>query len=149
MQTIYTAIKNYLLNNTEFFTAEGLPAPVESDFYFGVADLMKQKGSLIIAVVPQNENEYDNDNDLTEYQKISEIVVSFICRNNRQSILNDKVAKYARAFRKAILTDNLLDDSVDNCILGERKYYLDAGTVEMQMSAVECDLQVVTHDTID
>lgn len=147
MQTVFNAIKNYLISKPKYFEAEGLPALTEKDFYFGVADLLKNKNSLIVAIVPQTE--IDIEGDIVDYLKQSEIIVSFICRNNRQSILNDNVAKYARAFRKTMLEDCLMNDAVDNSELGQRQYYFDAGTVEMQMSAVECNMTVTTHDTLD
>lgn len=145
---IYEGIKNYLLAHPEFFVNEGLPPLEKKNFCFGVADLLKLKNKLIVAIVPQTESEYENDNDITCYQKITDVVVSFISRFENQNILDTKTMKYAVAFRKAFLSDPLFDDAFDNSMLGERNYYLDAGTVEMQLSAVECNLSVITHDTI-
>ena len=75
--------------------------------------------------------------------------MAFICREDKQSVLDDKVVRYAHAFRKAVLTDTSLDGALTGSELGERKFYFDAGTVEQQMSAVEITFTTRTTTTLN
>lgn len=151
MQMIYEAIKDYLTTHTEFTQEEKLPALKDKDFYFGVVDLLRRKGSIVVAIVPDTENEVEDtdEDDLSGYQTDTRFTVAFICREDKQSVLDDKVVRYAHAFRKAVLTDTSLDGALTGSELGERKFYFDAGTVEQQMSAVEITFTTRTTTTLN
>ena len=150
IQSIYNAIKTYLINGSAFFQAEGVTPLKDSDFYFGVVDLLKKRGAVVCAIVPDTQNEVDSSeqDDLSGYQEDTQFTVAFICRENKQSVLDENVCAYAEAFRKAVLTDCSLDGAITGCGIGERKYYFDVGTVEQQMSAVEITFTTRTTTNI-
>lgn len=148
MENIYKGIKNFILANASAFTSlseEGLTvdAPKESDFVFGVADLLKKKNKLVVAIKPENGDEAEND--FIDDELIStEWTVAFICRQNTQDKLDRLICKYLEAFRNIVVADCNLNGTCESSEIGQRVFYMNAGGLDMQMSAVEITFTTIT-----
>lgn len=143
MKELFKEIKTHILNTSKYYEELGLVAPTTKDIHFGQVDLMKLKNALLVAILPEHQEEVDEgyiDGDITR----TSWVVSFICRNDRLENLNNKICEYADAFRKS-LNDFIINETVSSASIGKREYFFNAGMIEMQMSAVEIEFITTSY----
>lgn len=151
MEHVMDAIKAYIKNHPEAFTAEAtqdcpVVAPREKDILLGTVDLSRYENNIIVSIIGDTDD--DEPISISDVDTDHSLTVTFLCRGYQSEILARQICRYAEAFRKLILADSTLDGEVDDSSTGQRRYYPDCGTVEDQMAAVEIDLSVSTILTI-
>lgn len=153
MEEIFNYIKNFILSvvngSLSDYADERTPMnPLdEKNIVFGAVDLSRYNSKVICAVIPENEDE--DDSEIGAYKLSSGFTVSFLCRGYPQDVLVRQMCRYGAAFRRAVLDDVSLGQTVESSEIGSRNFFTDAGTVGNQMTAVEIGLTVETEDEID
>ncbi len=152
MEHIFEAIKGFILSDLGEYLlqmeSEGCPLPVpsEKDVIFGAVDVSRQSGKVIVAVLPDEQEEAEPE--LGSDNMKSSVTVSFLISGNRYEVLVRQMARYCAALRRAILDNPSLTGKVEDTAVGKRKFFTNAGTVEKQMTAFEISLTVYTDDEI-
>lgn len=141
LSTVNGCLSEYADENTPMNTIE------ERNIVFGSVDLSRYDAKIICAVIPESEEE--DESEIGAYKKTSDFTVSFLCKGYAQEVLVRQMCRYGAAFRRAVLDDVSLGQTVEQTEVGRRDFFTDAGTVEKQMTAVEISLSVVTEDKID
>ena len=153
MEEIFSNIKQFILNTVNgYITAladETTPmnAILEKNIVFGSVDLSRYDSKIICSVLPESQEE--NEEEIGSYKITSDFTVSFLCRGYQQDVLVRQMCRYGAAFRRAVLDDVSLGQTVEQSEIGRRDFFTDAGTVEKQMTAVEIGLTVETEDEIE
>ena len=153
MEEIFARIKEFILSavnsRIEGLADETTPmcAVEERNIVFGAVDLSRYDAKVVCAVIPESEEE--DEQEIGAYKVTSEFTVSFLCRGYPQEVLVRQMCRYGAAFRRAVLDDGSLGQTVERSEIGRRGFYTDAGTVGGQMTAVELGLTVETEDEIE
>lgn len=153
MEEIFNNIKQFILNTVNgYITAladETTPmnAILGKNIVFGSVDLSRYDSKIICSVIPESQEE--NEEEIGSYKITSDFTVSFLCRGYQQDVLVRQMCRYGAAFRRAVLDDVSLGQTVEQSTIGRRDFFTDAGTVEKQMTAVEIGLTVETEDEIE
>lgn len=153
MEEIFNNIKQFILNTVNgYITAladETTPmnAILGKNIVFGSVDLSRYDSKIICSVIPESQEE--NEEEIGSYKITSDFTVSFLCRGYQQDVLVRQMCRYGAAFRRAVLDDVSLGQTVEQSEIGRRDFFTDAGTVEKQMTAVEIGLTVETEDEIE
>ncbi len=149
MDRIFEALKSFLCSNVnselEEMEGESLSIPaINAQFVkFGTVDVTKLKSRVIVSILPESQEE--EEGDTADYRLSNRFLVTFISSGDEASRLLKRCCRYAEAFRLALLKSPDLDGKVEECGIGKRTFYPDAGTTEGQLSAVEIELTVFTE----
>lgn len=122
-----------------------LPAPAERDIICGVIDLSRYESNILISLLPDEEDHAtDSENDFIDGQgyKLG-ATVTVICRGAEQEKLLERISDYCELICTSLDNDCSMGDRFTGTGIGTRKYYLDAGAVENQMTAVEIPLTLL------
>lgn len=134
-------LKEWLL--TLDYSQINLPAPKEKNIVLGTVDLSRYESNLIISIIPENEEESDQYN-FNDGQGIQlEMTVTILCRGQSQEKLVETMSAYTDFILDEIRKDCTLGNIGEGSAIGIRKFYLDAGTVENQMTASETTLTLL------
>jgi len=153
MEEIFNSIKQFILGTVNDYITkladENTPmnAISEKNIVFGSVDLSRYNSKIICSVIPESQEE--NEEEIGCYKITSDFTVSFLCRGYPQDVLVRQMCRYGAAFRRAVLDDVSLGQTVEQSEIGHRDFFTDAGTVEKQMTAVEIGLTVETEDEIE
>ena len=153
MDSIFNDIKSFIVSSVNDYIEEESTQEIPLDnvtagnVILGQVDLQKYKSNIVVAVVPESQN--DEENEIGYYEQQSHFVVSFICRGATSEKLAKKMCAYARAFKRAIHIDSSLGDTVDDTQIGDANFFLDAGSIDGQLAAVEIDITVFTSTEYD
>lgn len=145
MKEIYDDIKSFLLTKVNAAIDEsglGVPKFSEKFIVFGAVDLTKYTNKLIVSVLPDNQYEAEGDNG--DYRTANGVTVSFLVTGDIYENLVSQVCFYSEIFCKCLYANAGLDGDEDDVVIGERKYYMDAGTLDRQMTGVEVNLTIYT-----
>lgn len=149
MEEIFNNIKAFLLEKVNPLVAEaaeeGLSMPQFSENFiiFGQVDLSRYQNKIIVSVLPEEQTEEPVEN-LDSYQQNSSFTITFLCSGDTAEKLVKKMCRYSECFRKAILSDPMMNETCNDSALGDRMFYCDAGAVPGQMTAVEIGLTIFT-----
>lgn len=134
-------LKEWILN-LDYSQIE-LPAPKEKNIILGTVDLSRYESNLIISIIPENEEESEQYN-FNDGQGIQlEMTVTILCRGQSQEKLVETMSAYTDFILDEIRKDCTLGNIGEGSAIGTRKFYLDAGTVEKQMTASEITLTLL------
>lgn len=139
MWELLNGIKSWLLA----INWGSLAAPKQKDVVIGVVDLSRYESNLLISLLPEEESEADDgkfiDGDYVEQS----VTLTVLLRGKSNEKLCEGICKYSDLICQKIRDDCELSGIVVGSGLGDRKFYLDAGTVEKQMTAVEIPLTLL------
>lgn len=134
-------LKEWILN-LDYSQIE-LPAPKEKNIVLGTVDLSRYESNLIISIIPETEEESEQYN-FNDGQGIQlEMTVTILCRGQSQEKLVETMSAYTDFILDEIRKDCTLGNIGEGSAIGTRKFYLDAGTVEKQMTASEITLTLL------
>ena len=122
-----------------------LEAPAERDIICGIIDLSRYESNILISLLPDDEEHAsESDNDFIDGQgyKLG-ATVTVLCRGAEQEKLLERISDYCELICTSIDQDCSLNDRFTGSAIGIRKYYIDAGAVENQMTAVEIPLTLL------
>jgi len=122
-----------------------LDEPAERDIVCGIIDLSRYESNLLISLLPDDEDHAsDSENDFIDGQgyKLG-ATITVLCRGADQETLLERISDYCDLICTSIDKDCSLDDNFTGSSIGTRKYYIDAGAVENQMTAVEIPLTLL------
>lgn len=141
MYTKLEELKDWLLELD--YTGSNLSAPAAKNVVIGTVDLSRYESNLVISIIPENEEESEQY-DFSEGQGVQlEVTVTILCRGAKQETLIKRISDYTDLICNSIRKDCTLDNIVEGSAIGTRKFYLDAGTVEQQMTASEITLTLL------
>ena len=134
-------LKDWLLSLD--YSKIGLPAPAEKNIILGTVDLSRYESDLIISIIPETEEESEQYN-FNDGQGIQlEMTVTILCRGQSQEKLVETMSAYTDYILDEIRQDCTLGNIGEGSAIGTRKFYLDAGTVENQLTASETTLTLL------
>lgn len=134
-------LKEWILN-LDYSQIE-LPAPKEKNIVLGTVDLSRYESDLIISIIPETEEESEQYN-FNDGQGIQlELTVTILCRGQSQEKLVETMSAYTDYILDEIRKDCTLGNIGEGSAIGTRKFYLDAGTVENQLTASETTLTLL------
>jgi len=146
MVNLYNNIKAFILadvnDRIEELSTEEIPlSKIQSkNIVFGSVDPLKYTANIVCAIVPDSQR--NGDEELGGYVVASQFTIAFLCRGAKSETLAKQICNYAKAFRDAVDNDTSLIDTVETSDLGEFNFYMDAGPIEGQLSAVEISFTV-------
>lgn len=148
MWEVLEKLKEWILAQNDVFTAAGLKALKEKDIVIGVIDLSRYDNEVLISLYPETSSDTD-EYDFQDGQGLQqEVLVTVLIRKGKYETLIEKMCKIESLFCHQIREDVTLDGNFNGCGLGERKFYLDAGAIENQMTAVEIPLTLLYEDIL-
>lgn len=145
MEEILNGIKAYIIATASFYTEQAdeqtpMNALTESDIIIGQVDLTKQKSKILCSLIPDTQEPEDAYIEGTSAN--NNITVTFICRGAKIDVLIRQMMRYAEAFKNASFEDNSMGGICGDITIESIKYYLDAGIIDNQATAVEITIQV-------
>lgn len=145
MEETLNGIKAYIIATASFYTEQAdettpMSALTESDIIIGQVDLTKQKSKILCSLIPDTQEPEDAYIEGTSAQ--NNITVTFICRGAKIDVLIRQMMRYAEAFKNASFADNSMGGICGDITIESIKYYLDAGIIDNQATAVEITIQV-------
>lgn len=145
MEETLNGIKAYIIATASFYTEQAdettpMSALTESDIIIGQVDLTKQKSKILCSLIPDTQEPEDAYIEGTSAQ--NNITVTFICRGAKIDVLIRQMMRYAEAFKNASFEDNSMGGICGDITIESIKYYLDAGIIDNQATAVEITIQV-------
>lgn len=122
-----------------------LPAPRSKDIIAGYIDLSRFESKILISLLPEDEDDATKDeNDFIDGTGLKQLVtITILCRGESQQKLIEKISKYNEVICDAIRNDVELGGFATGCGIDTRKFYLDAGAVSEQVTAVEIPLTIL------
>lgn len=139
MWELITGIKNWLLG----LNWGSLAAPKIKDVVIGIVDLSRYESNFIISILPEEESEAEGESLIDGDYVKQYVTLTILLRGKSNEKLAEDICKYSDFICKQIRDDCELNGLVAGSGLGDRKFYLDAGTVEKQMAAVEIPLTLL------
>lgn len=134
-------LKDWLLSLD--YSKIGLPAPAKKNIVLGTVDLSRYESDLIISIIPETEEESDQYN-FNDGQGIQlETTVTILCRGKNQEKLVQVMSAYTDFILDEVRKDCTLGNIGEGSAIGTRRFYLDAGTVEKQLTASETTLTLL------
>lgn len=145
MEEILNGIKAYIIATASFYTEQAdettpMSALTESDIIIGQVDLTKQKSKILCSLIPDTQEPEDAYIEGTSAQ--NNITVTFICRGAKIDVLIRQMMRYAEAFKNASFEDNSMGGICGDITIESIKYYLDAGIIDNQATAVEITISI-------
>jgi hypothetical protein len=153
MEEIFNHIKNFILSTVNGYISEMADEETpmntvdEQFIVFGSVDLSRYDSKVVCSILPDSQEE--NEEEIGSYKITSGFTVTFLCKGYPQDVLVRQICRYGAAFRRAVLDDVSLGQTVERSEIGSREFFTDAGTVEKQVTAVEIGLTVETEDEIE
>lgn len=153
MEEIFNHIKNFILSTVNGYISEledeetPMNAISKKNIAFGSVDLSRYDSKIVCSIIPDSQEE--NEEEIGSYKITSDFTVTFLCKGYPLDVLVRQMCRYGAAFRRAVLDDVSLGQTVEKSEIGRREFFTDAGTVEKQVTAVEIGLTVETEDEIE
>lgn len=141
MWEILNGLKNWLLS-IDYGT---LPAPKSKDIIAGQIDLSRYESKILISLIPEDEDDATADEyNFIEGDGLKQVItITVLCRGESQNKLIEKISKYNEVICDAIRNDSELGGIASASGIDTRKFYLDAGAVSEQVTAVEIPLTIL------
>lgn len=145
MEEILNGLKAYILETAEYYTEQAdettpMYALSENDIIIGQVDLTKQKSKILCSLIPDTQEPEDAYIEGTS--ATNNITVTFICRGAKIDVLIRQMMRYAEAFKNSCFADNSCGGICDDITIESVKYYLDAGIIDNQATAVEITIGI-------
>lgn len=121
-----------------------LQAPTSKNIALGVVDMSRYESNLIVSILPEEEEEAEENEEFIdgEYVKQS-VLVTVFCRGKDQDKNTENICKYSDFISDKVRSDCELGGICAGSGLGIRKFFLDAGAVGEQLTAVEIPLTIL------
>lgn len=121
-----------------------LQAPTSKNIALGVVDMSRYESNLIVSILPEEEEEAEENEEFIdgEYVKQS-VLVTVFCRGKDQDKNTENICKYSDFISDKVRSDCELGGICQGSGLGTRKFFLDAGAVGEQLTAVEIPLTIL------
>lgn len=141
MWEILQKLKQWLLS----IDYGSLPAPKNKEIIAGQIDLSRYESKVLISLIPDDEDDASEDeNAFIDGIGLKQVItITVLCRGEAQNKLIEKVSKYNEIICDAIRNDVELGGFATGCGIDTRKFYLDAGAVSEQVTAVEIPLTIL------
>lgn len=143
MEQILDGLKAYILENDKSFEAlatKDVPLDAPKDVTIGQVDIIKQKSKVLVSLLPETQTPQEGYVEGSSADNA--ITVTFICRGYKIDILTRQMMRYAEAFKNICFNDNSLGGVCDDVEIQNVQYYLDAGIMDNQATAVEITILV-------
>lgn len=153
MEEIFRNIKDFILNTVNGYITEladeetPMNEITEKNIVFGSVDLSRYNSKIVCSILPDSQEE--DEEEIGSYKITSSFTVTFLCKGYPLEVLVRQMCRYGVAFRRAVLDDVSLGQTVEQAEINRREFFTDAGTVEKQVTAVEIGLAVITEDEIE
>lgn len=153
MEYVFNSLKSFILENLndylELVTDDDTPMPMvsENNIVFGSVDLSRLSGKVICSILPDSQE--DDEEELASRNILNNLVVTFIFSDAKYEVLVRQMARYASAFRKALLDNPTLNNTVEYTEVKERTFFTDAGITDKQKTAVEVNLTITVEEEIN
>lgn len=139
----------WILSLHDDFEVAGLTPPEQKNIVVGMVDLSRYDYSLVISILPDDEEDIEEGG---EYNFIDghgirrDVTITIICRKDKYDELIQKACNYTDLLCEQLRLDSELGGVVSGLEIGQRKYFLDAGAVEQQLTAVEISLTLFSEE---
>lgn len=148
MWEVLEKLKSWILSQNDVFTAAGLKALKEKDIVIGQIDLSRYENEVLVSLYPETSDDTD-EYDFIDGQGLKQsVTITVLIRKDKYEKLVEKMCKIESLLCHQIREDVTLGGNFSGCGLGERKFYLDAGAIENQMTAVEIPLTLLYEDIL-